>query len=88
MRELEKTIPRGKWHCERCYTLIRNKGKLTPVDCKCYFCHGVVGIIFYVMGPANNKMWVHVECVNWIPELYFKDDKRKKLMGSLNEDRM
>ena len=32
-------------------------------------------------------MWAHAVCINWIPEVWFKDDKLESIEGSIPQDR-
>lgn len=35
----------------------------------------------------QTQLWAHVICVNWNPEIYFSDEYKTKIAGSLNKKR-
>jgi hypothetical protein len=35
----------------------------------------------------TNIGWVHISCVNWLPELYFEDAAKKQVHGEIWESR-
>ena len=63
-------IPEGNWFCSRCTYLMENE-LVDPKSIKCLFCPELKGI----MKNIGDNIWAHVVCVNWIPEIYFVNDR-------------
>ena len=38
-------------------------------------------------GKGKDKIWAHVVCANWIPEMWFTDQKKTTLQGCIPKDR-
>jgi len=38
-------------------------------------------------GPKSAELWAHVVCVNWTPELWFKNDDKASLEGAFLKSR-
>ena len=85
--ELRQGIPSEDWHCARC-TELRNTQK-TCQDIKCLFCPDIDGVIKPITCGKGKKeqMWAHLVCVNWIPEMWFKDDAKEVVDGCIPKDR-
>ena len=49
----------------------------------CYFCNDLKG----VMVKAEGLGWTHITCMNWTPEVWFKDDLKISCGGKVNMDR-
>jgi hypothetical protein len=63
-----------KFTCERClYSL---KYKKNPTEILCHFCSDKFGILRYI---EEKKIWVHIDCVSYIQEIYFLDDSKKTI---------
>jgi len=41
---------------------------------KCYFCHGIKG----ALAEVKKYKWAHIQCVNWIPAIYFETNTEIK----------
>jgi len=79
--ELYNSIPKNKWYCQRCDTLIKTNLDLKKF--KCFLCPESTGI----MKKVDNK-WFHIDCVNWTPEIYFEDDLKTRIyLKALNNER-
>ena len=67
------TKKNSEWICDSCNYLLSNPHS----HCKCEFCP------IMDQGPLkqlkviddDNEIWAHIQCVNWIPELRFIDEK-------------
>jgi len=64
--------------------LSNNQKKCT--DIKCFLCPDIDGAMKRVTRDGTEN-WAHVVCVNWTPEIWFKDDEKKEIQGFLNKDR-
>lgn len=53
--------------CDRCKFCDTNN--MEPRNINCYLCNYNIGSLKKV----QNNRWAHIICVNWIPEIYFKD---------------
>lgn len=73
-------IPQGNWYCDRCLLLVQNREMLCT-EIKCFLCNDIDGIIKNV--DPQNKLWAHVICVNWNPDIYFTDHSRSKIEGQM-----
>ncbi len=69
--ELIDRVPKGDWFCERCDSLKKNT-ELRCTDIKCFLCTDLKGAIKCIDKKEN--VWAHLICVNWTPEMYFKDE--------------
>ncbi len=58
-----------EWRCEKCRYLSRHKNECVH----CCFCpQDEIGPIKCMkVSDASGQFWAHVQCVNWIPEIYF-----------------
>ena len=87
--ELKDSVPKGEWFCARC-THLRENPKKKCEDVKCMFCPDLEGIIKQINkgSKRNDKaMWAHIICVNWIPEINFKNDSNENIEGTIPQDR-
>ena len=79
--------PEGDWYCERCTALMEQEkiqnGLCDPKMFACVLCSDLKGIIV-----KTNIGWVHLTCVNWMPEIWFTDEKYKTCIeGNLTKER-
>ena len=54
---------------------------LKATDIKCAVCNQFKGILVKIETSVVDLLrdkWVHVQCINWIPQLKFKNTKTKK----------
>ena len=54
----------------------KNNDSLTQIGC--HFCPELKGILTINLGIINkigDNIWAHIVCVNWIPEIYFTNDR-------------
>jgi NuA3 HAT complex component NTO1 len=84
-REIFKRLPRQNqnWFCERCKYL--NKTNKKPIHIKCIFCPDRKGMML-----LTEIGWAHITCVNWLPEIWYKNEKENlkfNLNGKINEKR-
>jgi hypothetical protein len=64
--------------------VLKNNPQVKCNEIKCLFCPEVEGILKQI--TLDN--WVHPICVNWIPEIWFADEKLKdSLAGSIDRSR-
>jgi len=54
-------------------------------DITCFLCDEVTGAMKCINKDQN--IWAHVICVNWTPEIEFKDENRNSINGKLDLDR-
>lgn len=38
-------------------------------------------------GGSQATAWFHNTCVNWMPEIWYKDENREQIEGEINDDR-
>jgi len=75
-----------QWFCQRCTHLLhtqdphsKNDALISATAVKCFLCEDLTGIIIRVYNKEqpttthDNQRWVHVTCVNWIPQIYFEE---------------
>jgi hypothetical protein len=74
-----------KWYCDRCDYLLKHKEK-TCVEIKCAFCPDIDGAMKHIDSPQG-KIWAHIVCVNWHPDIWFVDDKRQKIGGKVAQSK-
>lgn len=80
---LAKKIPNGSWFCDRCVELKKNPG-IKCTEIKCFLCPDIDG----TMKKVTKYMWAHVVCVNWMPDIWFNNDKLKEgLAGEIDQTR-
>ena len=80
-------FPEGDWFCERCTQLkqeeSKNQGYCNPKEYGCILCSDFKGIIV-----RTNIGWVHITCVNWMPEIWFNENSDKTIVeGNLTAER-
>ncbi len=70
--EILEAFPESSWICENCSRSLRFPN--VPTTCK--FCSQSKGTLkkFQVEGLPG-KIWAHVQCVSWIPELTFDSEE-------------
>lgn len=54
-------------------------------EIKCFLCDDVDGIIKSI--DKQNDLWAHPICINWTPDIYYTDEKRINVEGTLNKER-
>ena len=66
-------LPPGSWRCERC----RYQGMHPREEIKCVFCpqHSRGAFKRLSIVGSNEYVWAHVQCVNWMPEIYFASEE-------------
>ena len=84
---LLKEFPKGDWFCERCKALMAQEsnqgGYCEPKAFACGLCSDLRGAIV-----KTNIGWVHLTCVNWIPDVWFHEDAEKtRVEGQINAGR-
>lgn len=52
-------------------------------EIKCFLCPDIDGVLKQV----DENTWAHSICVNWNPDIYFKDDSKTEIEGSVNKKR-
>ena len=67
--EIQDWIPEGEWNWQRCQYWLDQKIHATKI--KCAYCVNLKG----AMKMISYNKWAHIVWVNWIPEIWFKDDK-------------
>lgn len=63
----------ASWYCQRCEELLNSSA--TPDKIKCMLCPELKGLMKRVSNTNKDK-WVHVECVNLIPEIQWDDSTK------------
>ena len=72
--EIENNVPTGDWFWQRCTHLLQTQPvSINPQDFACELCSELKGII--VLSP--NFGWVHICCINWMPNVWFIENKAK-----------
>lgn len=74
-------IPHESWFCKRC-TFLRDNPDVDPCSVECLFCPFLTGnscIIEGILAKIGDDIWAHVVCVNWIPDIYFIDQKHDRI---------
>jgi len=85
--KLKNAIPAGSWYCDRCQELVNNKQKKCT-EIKCFLCPDIDGAMKRVeTGAKNADLWAHLVCINWHPDIWFKNDEKVHLEGAINKDR-
>jgi len=57
-------------------------------EIRCFLCPDIDGAMKKVSyDGGTDNLFAHVACVNWIPEMYFQDDKKEKVIGTLQKER-
>ena len=84
---LLENFPQDAWYCERCIELMKqeqqNQGSCDPKQFMCLLCSDLKGIIV-----KTNIGWVHLTCVNWMPEIWFTDEALKNhISGEITKER-
>jgi len=46
-------------------------------------CPDIDGAMKKVSCDGNTDLWAHLVCVNWMPEMWFEDDKKENIIGVL-----
>lgn len=67
--EIIDEIPEGEWNCQRWKFCIENNISATKI--KWAYWVDLKGAIKFI---SSNK-WAHISCINWIPEIWFKDER-------------
>ncbi|CDW88690.1 phd zinc finger-containing protein [Stylonychia lemnae] len=80
--EIFNYFPQEAWYCMRCQFL-RNNPESTVAQICCQFCNDLKGIII----RDQRNIWAHITCVNWIPDVWYKDDYKTLIEGNFNNDR-
>ena len=81
-RELQRPLSKDPWFCDRC-TKIRNGAD--PLSIQCFLCKDLTGVMVWA---RESKVWAHIECVNWTPEIYFtEEDSKHEIGGEVNTSR-
>ncbi|CAI2384265.1 unnamed protein product [Moneuplotes crassus] len=70
--EIAQDLPKTDWFCHRCVYSINSCIK--PKEVKCSFCPVVEG----PMKRINQKEWGHLVCLNWMAEIWYKNEKYKE----------
>lgn len=61
----------------------QRKGHFDPKNFACRLCDDMQGVIV-----KTNIGWVHLTCVNWIPEIWFKEKSENTIVeGKLQVER-
>lgn len=63
-------LGQGEWFCHRCDFLIQNDEPFFEIRCE--FCPEMKGAMKRI-NQKSDKQWGHICCVNWIPEIYYKN---------------
>ena len=79
-QEIDELVPSGDWFCQRCTKLGADENlKATSIECT--ICTQKKGILVHIetsVVPLLSGKWVHIHCINWIPQLKFRSTKVKK----------
>ena len=57
----------------------------TVTEIECFLCNDLKGIMKCVDKATN--VWAHIICVNWTPGIYFADELKTKIEGTLELER-
>ena len=80
--DLLNQLPQDSWFCDRCKVLKQNPERRCT-DIKCFLCPDIDG----ALKEVSKDIWAHVICVNWNPDIYFKDETKASIEGKLNKQR-
>lgn len=76
--DLLNGFPQGDWFCQRCLLLMKQEketGHCDPQSAACALCNGMKGALV-----ETNLGWVHLTCVNWMPDIWFKTGSDYKIV--------
>ncbi|TNV84149.1 hypothetical protein FGO68_gene12006 [Halteria grandinella] len=79
-QDIKDDVPEGQWFCQRC-TYLRSNPASNASSVQCRFCLSLKGMM--VNDPGFG--WVHHTCVNWIPNIWFKDDDKTVVDGKISD---
>ena len=89
--EIIKSVPKGDWFCARCRDLKQNPNKRCT-EIQCILCPKIDGalkpVTFGKKGANQTTVWVHPICVNWLPGIWFTNDKNEAIEGQIYENSM
>lgn len=70
--DIYESIPENQWTCEAC----RYKKKYPERAASCKFCPNKKrgGLKEVKIVNLEERIWAHVQCINWIPEINFSSD--------------
>ncbi|TNV85459.1 hypothetical protein FGO68_gene6208 [Halteria grandinella] len=81
---LTNQVPQGNWYCDRCSVLNIDKNRKCT-EIKCFLCPDIDGLMKCV--DPLNQLWAHVICVNYNPDINFKNNDKTVIEGQLNKQR-
>ena len=64
------------WFCQRC-TELKTNPEMKCTEIRCFLCPEVQGILKKVSENEKSDLWAHIICVNWMPEIWWEDEKVK-----------
>ncbi|CAI2384184.1 unnamed protein product [Moneuplotes crassus] len=82
-RGLLAKVPEQDWYCERCRHCISTS--TLPEEVTCILCPKIKGVL--IKYNQMNDMWAHLTCIEWTPELSWKDENYYKVEGKINRKR-